>query len=301
MRRITKGLPFADEKNPAMAYTLSLLMWGGGQQYSGQRVKGVLFRVFMLVLMALIAISFLYRGELPTLLQMYDISHAEAFLSAELLFFFILIFWTCNAGNAYHTAVKARKVPFPGMQSRIWPLLGSLLVPGWGQFLNGQPLKGSIFTGFSVLGIFSLVSVPAVLRYWPSLETSQARSIVEAIFAVSALYAPLIPVIWLLSGYDALIVSFNDAKKESIVDRILLGVTRLRMDGWFSSIWPRFKAVIAFTLLAAVISFVLNRYNPVTYYGAHLAGVQLWLHQQGMTLVPDLISELLAGPESLGN
>ena len=42
-RRLTKIL--ADEKNPAKAYTLSLLFWGVGQNYNDQRGKGLLFQL----------------------------------------------------------------------------------------------------------------------------------------------------------------------------------------------------------------------------------------------------------------
>jgi hypothetical protein len=125
-----------------------------------------------------------------------------------------------------------------------------------------------------------MVSVPVVLKYWTSLEATQARSIIEGIFAVSVLYSPLIPVIWILSGYDALKISLNDAKKESIIDRILLSITRLRLDGWFS-VFPRVKSIIALSCRSR--GFI--RPEPLSYRLFAHRGVQLWLHQPGMTLV----------------
>ncbi len=294
VKRITKGLPFADEKNPARAYTLSLFFWGGGQNYNNQRGKGLLFQVLMIIFLTGTILSFFYRNDMLPLLQTLGISNAEAFISGELLFFCILIFWTHNAGDAYHTAAKARRVPFAGVQSRVWPLLCSLLVPGWGQFLNGQPVKGSIFAGFSVLGIFSLVSIPSVLMAWPYLEVSKTRFVLETIFTVTVLYAPLIPFIWLLGGYDALIVSLDDIKKEPLIDRIRSANNRLRTQGWVRGIVPQFRLTIALGLLLIALSIAIYRYFPSDYYGEQLVHAQTWLRGQGMTMVPELVSRLLS-------
>jgi TM2 domain-containing membrane protein YozV len=300
LRRATRGLPFADEKNPARAFSLSLFLWGGGQGYSGQRGKSALFQVFMLVFLVGIAFSFLYGKELLVLLQSYGISYARVFLTAELVFFCTLLFWMYNASDAYHTAVKARRVPFHGVENRAVPMLCSLLIPGWGQFVNGQPLKGGIFAGFSVLGIFSLVTVPAVLLCWPSLEVSRARSIIEAIFAVTVLYAPLIPVIWLFSSYDALRVSLNDIKKASVLDRIIFAINRVRLEGWVRSASAPLRTVVVLAFLAFLVIKINHHYFNGNYFSGNLAVLQSWLHKQGMTLVPDLIGRLLSGTALAG-
>ncbi len=294
VKRITKGLPFADEKNPARAYTLSLFFWGGGQNYNNQRLKGLLFQVLMIIFLTGTILSFVYRSDMLPLLQTLGISNAEALISGELLFFCILIFWTHNAGDAYHMAAKARRVPFAGVQSRVWPLVCSLLVPGWGQFLNGQPVKGSIFAGFSVLGIFSLVSIPSVVMAWPYLEVSKTRFVIETIFTVTVLYAPLIPFIWLFGSYDALIVSLDDIKKEPLVDRIRFLNNRRRTQGWVKGVIPQFKLTISLGLLLIALWITIHRYFPSGYYGEQLMRAQTWLRAQGMTLVPELINRLLS-------
>ncbi len=299
VRRATEGLPFADEKNPARAYTLSLLLWGGGQSYSGLRMKGVLFQIFMLVLLIGAAFFVLYGSHLLILLESSGTSRSEVFLAAELLLFGALIFWTYNAADAYHAAVKARRVPFRGVRSRVLPFLCSLLVPGWGQFLNGQPLKGSILACFSVLSLFSLATAPCVLLFWPALEPSRARSAVESIFAVTVLYAPLIPVIAAVSGYDALKVSLDDVKKDLLLDRIVLALHRFRVDGWLRSLLPGMKSMITLALLLwLVLTFRNHRYSPLYRYGRHLQSVQSLLSAEGMTLLPDLIGRVLPPSEA---
>jgi hypothetical protein len=148
--------------------------------------------------------------------------------------------------------------------------------------------------GFSVLGIFSLLTVPAVLVFWPFLEVSLARYIIDAIFAASVLYAPLMPIIWLLSGYDALTVSMNDIKKESVVDRILLAIARVRVNGWMRSLFPRVRLIVLMGLLLSLLLVLVHRHVSIDYW-ASLSGAQAWLHQLGMTLLPDIIKEILAG------
>jgi hypothetical protein len=42
-KRLTTESPAPIEKSPAVAYSLSIFFWGGGQIYNDQRVKGLLF------------------------------------------------------------------------------------------------------------------------------------------------------------------------------------------------------------------------------------------------------------------
>ncbi len=295
VRRATEGMPFADEKNPARAYTLSLFFWGAGQSYSGQRMRGVLFQTCMVVFLIGTALCLLYGKHLLALLQEFDVSHAAAVLGVELLLLSALIFWAYNAIDAYHEAESARRVPFHGVRSRVLPMLSSLLLPGWGQFMNGQPLKGMLLACFGVLNIFSLITIPAVLLCWPALEQSRMRSLLEIVFAVTACYTPLTPLVCLFSGYDALKVSLDDTKKETLLDRMMLTVTRFRALGWMRIIIPRVGSTVALGLILGLIVFGVNRhYHPADFLYGRLAGAEEWLHQRGMTVVPDLIDRLLA-------
>jgi TM2 domain-containing membrane protein YozV len=296
VRRATQGMPFAGEKSPARAYTYSLLFWGAGQSYSGQRIKGIFFQTCKFLFLAGTALFFLFENRVLSLLQEYGISYADAFLSAEILLFSVLMFWTFNAGDAYHAATNGRRIPFRGVSSRAIPVFCSLLVPGWGQFMNGQPVKGSILAGFSVVGFFSLLTIPAALACWPFLEPSESRTAIEAVFTITVLYAPFIPFIWLLSAYDALKISMDDTKKETLLDRVMVAVSRLRMEGWVRVIFPRVRSGVLQVLVIGLFVLAVNRYYaPANYLYTQLSGAEAWLQQQGMTLVPDLINRLLAG------
>jgi TM2 domain-containing membrane protein YozV len=293
-RRLTKEALPSDGKNPAAAYSLSMICWGAGQFYNDQRGKGLLFLFTMIIFFMGTVLSFVYTEYLLQVLGSYKFSVADAFLIAELLFFSALIFWMYNAGDAYHTAVKARAMPFAGIQSQSYPFLCSLLVPGWGQFLNGQPIKGSMYAGFSVLGVFSFVSIPSVILAWPFLEAVKSRFIIEEIFAVTMLMAPLMPFIWLFGSFDALRVSLDDIKKESFLDRISYANNRRRTQGWVKGVFPHIKSTIALGLFLALLMIVFGRSFPADYYGDQLAHARARLQAQGMTIVPEIIGRVLS-------
>jgi len=293
-RRLTKETLPSDGKNPAAAYSLSIIFWGGGQIYNNQRGKGLLYLFTMIILIAATVLSFVYGEYLLQVLLSHKIFIANAFLIAELLFFLALIFWTYNAGDAYHKAVKARTMPFAGIQSRTYPFFCSMLVPGWGQFLNGQPIKGSMYAGFTVLGIFSLVSIPSVLRVWPFLEAVKSRFLIEEIFVLTVLFAPFIPFIWLFGSFDALKVSLDDIKKESFFDRITYANNRRRTQGWVRGVYPHIKTTIFLVLFLTFLVIVIDTAPLRNYYCNQLAYAQARLHELGMTIMPEIISRVLS-------
>ncbi len=300
-KNITKSLLRAAEKSPAKAYTLSLFFWGVGQNYNDQRGKGLLFQLFMLAFCTVSVLSLFFKDSLLQFLHSHNISAAQVIILVELLFFCSLIFWTYNAGDAYHTATKTRKTPFKGTQSRVYPFICSLLIPGWGQFLNGQPIKGSIYAGFSVLGIFSMATIPAIMLAWPSLEASETRLIVEEIFTFAVLYAPLIPLIWIFGSYDAFKVSLDDLKKEPFLDRIKYANNRRRTQGWVRGVFPHFKSTIILCLILVVLTVIIYFTFPESYYRNQLTYVQALLKKQGMTMVPELIDRVLSVTTLAGN
>src|SRR5574341_317797 len=160
------------EKDPAKAYSLSLFCWGGGQLYNDQPAKGGVFLIAMALLLTGAVLVAVNGDNLLQYLRERGISLSDAFLVLEIVLFFIILFWVVNAGDAYHHARRTRKTPFHGVNSKLSPLLGSLVLPGWGQFLNGQQLKGSLFTGLAIVGIFSVLSVVLTYLAWPLLDAS---------------------------------------------------------------------------------------------------------------------------------
>lgn len=295
VRRATRGMPFVDEKNPARAYSFSLFFWGTGQTYAGLRMRGVLFQLMMVLVLIGVGFSLLFGKELLVLLRAEGVLNADIFLWLEVLFFGAACFWSYNAIDAYHASARGRRVPFRGVENTVLPMLSSLLVPGWGQFMNGQPFKGSLLSGFAVLNLFCAVTIPAVLFFWPFLEPAKSRVIIETVFAGAVLYTPVIPLMAVLSGHDALKVSLDDTKKELILDRIAHAIIRIRIEGWGHRIFSlaRSSAVIALVLASFLVA--RNHYHfPVNFYSVHLIETRAWLQKQGMTIVPGLIDKVLS-------
>ncbi len=286
--------PLPDEKDPAKAYSLSLVLWGGGQIYNDQLVKGIAFLTLMVVFFVGTFASILFRAPLLRYLRTRGVSPADAFLAAEVLVFCVVLFWQFNAGDAYHGAVKARRRPFKGIENRLYPPLCSLLVPGWGQFLNGQQIKGSVYSGLSALAFFSVLSVPATLLAWPFLDASDARFYIDTVLAVSLLFLPLVPLIWLFGCYDAYKVSSDDLLKESLWERIKAANNRRRTQGWVRGVFPRIKSTFVLAVLLACFVTAVYYYSPKSYYADQLAYVRARLAEQGMTVAPDLIGRLLS-------
>ena len=283
-----------EQKDPAKAYSLSMFYWGGGQLYNDQLEKGVAFLVSQLLVLAGVVLLVIYDDELLQFLRERRISLSDAFLAGEIMLFLVILFWASNAADAYRTAARARKARFPGVSSRVTPCLGSLLAPGWGQFLNGQPIKGTLFSVLAVMAGFSVFS--AVLTYlaWPRLDGGDTLFIIEEISAVSLLITPLAPLLWIFSAYDAFKVSNDELLKEPLWERIKAAYYRGRTQGIVAGIIPQIKGTAILILVLACLMIVVHYWFPTGFYAGFLRSVQRLLAERGMTIVPSLIENALS-------
>ena len=292
--RITKEDTPPAEVDPALAFTLSLLFWGSGQLYNGQRAKGLNYICLALYSNALALLLCTFQQEIPSYLFFYGISPAQAVLAAVFLLFVFLIFWLFNASDAYHTAMKARRTPFPGVSSRAWPVFCSLLVPGWGQFLNGQPIKGALFAVFAAFSIFSLISVPGILQAWPFLEDSYSRLIVEGVLLLSLFSLLIMPFLWVLGVFDAWKVGQDDIKKEPLLERLKAANNRRRAYGLVRGVFPQIKRTLLLALFLIILIIITVRfYFPWNFYREYLMKALSWSSKQGMMLIPELIRGII--------
>ncbi len=292
-KKVRKGPPVA-EKDPAKAYNRSLLYWGGGQIYNDQPAKGAAFLMIMVFLFAVAVLLFTNYDQLIPVLRERGIGLSDAFLALEAALFLIILFWAFNASDAYHVARRSRQTPFRGVDSKITPLLGSLLLPGWGQFLNGQQFKGSIYTGFGVIGIFSVLSVLLTYLAWPLLDASDSRFLVESIFAVSLLIVPFVPLLHAVSAFDALKVSLDDLKKEPLWERIKAAYYRGRTQGLVRGVFPWIKGAALLVLVLTFSAIVVGYWFPKEFYTLQVTNVKRMLSERGMIIIPELLNRLLA-------
>lgn len=297
-KKRTTEQPLREEKDPAGAYSRSLLVWGLGQLYNDQLGKGASFMVAMMLLAGGVVLGVIYRDEFHRFLLGRGISRASAFLAAEAALCAVLLFWTFNAADAYHAAARTRRKRFSGVPSRVTPFLGSLCFPGWGQYLNGQPLKGALFAGLTVLGSFSILSAALTFLVWPALEASDARFLIEGISAVALFAVPAVPLLWAVGCYDALAVSREELLKEPLWERLKAAYYRGRTQGWVRGVFPNIRRVFLAALILAVLVLAVSFWFPKDFYAGLLRSLQRLLAERGMTILPELITRSL---EAMGS
>src|SRR3990172_2025611 len=254
------------ERNPALAFSLSLLFWGGGQIYNRQRILGLFFLLLMTVFYAIPALAIQFRDFITSLLKSVYITPSDAFTACGIFYFSGLIFWVFNAIHAYYKAAQTRSEPFQGINNRLLPPLCSLLIPGWGQFLNGQPKKGSCFLIFALSGHFVLSAFLLIPLLWPTLETDMDRLFLERVLAIAIILSPLIVLMWGFSIYDAMRVCLEPLKKEPLRKRIEYAINRIRIKGWKGGVVPQMKRTLMLSLYLALSLTLGYYYFPQRYY-----------------------------------
>src|SRR6266404_8570321 len=93
-------------KNPALAFSLSLLFWGAGQIYNKQRVVGFLFILIMVNFYAVLPLTFLYWKFISSSLVSVYITSSQIFAGWGVLYFAGLVLWAFNAIHAYYKATQ---------------------------------------------------------------------------------------------------------------------------------------------------------------------------------------------------
>ena len=146
----------------------------------------------------------------------------------------------------------------------------------------------------AVFGLFAAVTIPVTLLFWPSLDSSDTRFIVEAIFAVTVLYAPLIAFLWLFSGYDALKVSLDELKKEPLWERIKSANNRRRTQGLVRGVFPQIRSTLVLMVFLIVLALIISRTFPAGFYTGLLRAVSTGLRRQDMAILPELIDRALS-------
>jgi len=281
------------QKNPAVAFSLSLLIWGAGQIYNRQGKFGVLLILLMVNFYLDPVLIWVYRESLTAVLGTFDITASRLMMAMAAFYLSGLIVWLFNAEHAYYVANKTRTEAFRGIENSLLPVVCSLLIPGWGQFLNGQAAKGALFLMFALIGFFAVPALLIIPFFWPRLDTATDRFFWETVLVAVLALSPMILLIWPLSSFDALKVSRDDTKKEPVLKRLEYANNRRRMYGWGRGVFPYFKQTLilglflVFSLAAAYYQF------PRDYYVARLQSLQVQLSQQHLVLIPRLIDRVL--------
>lgn len=209
----------APPKNPALAFSLSLLVWGGGQVYVGKHLMGAMLMGGMVLFGAVFCAPVLFWETIGTFGEGAVEKMPLLIMGAMLLFLTGLAFWALNAVDAYFRTVRLRAEPYLGVDQELWPLCCSLLLPGWGQFLNGQPVRGGVFLLLGMMGVFSGFVLSVAWHVWPFLKVSPVGYLFETCILGAFLYLPFAVFAWVASAYDAFVFC-RFAQKYDLVPRL---------------------------------------------------------------------------------
>jgi len=281
------------QKNPAVAFSLSLLIWGAGQIYNRQGKFGFLLILLMVNFYMDPVLIWVYRESLTPFLGTVTITSSQRLMAIGAFYLSGLIVWLFNAEHAYYVANKTRTEAFRGIENSLLPVVCSLLIPGWGQFLNGQAKKGALLLPLALIGLFAVPALVIIPLFWPRLDTATDRFFWETVLVGVLALSPMILLIWPLSSFDALKVSRDDTKKEPVLKRLEYANNRRRMYGWGRGVFPYFKQTLILGLFL-VFSLAVAYYQfPRDYYVARLQSLQIQLSQQHLVLIPRLIDRVL--------
>ena len=75
------------QKNPALAFSLSLLIWGGGQAYNGQSRLGFLFTLFMANFYILLGLVMVYWEFIVSSLKTVPFTYSDIIVACGMFYF----------------------------------------------------------------------------------------------------------------------------------------------------------------------------------------------------------------------
>lgn len=285
--------PPRSQKNPAVAFTLSILVWGGGQIYNHQGNIATLLILLMVNFYVDPVLIWMYREPIFTLLRGFGITSSQMLAAVTLCYFSGLLVWLSSAEQAYRRTTVRRTDAFRGVNSAWIPAACSLVLPGWGQFLNGQAEKGALFLLVALLGFFAAPTILVIWLFWPALGTAADRLLWEWLLIAIICLATMVLLLWPLNCFDALKVSLDETKKEPVLKRLEYAINRRRMFGWERGVFPFFKQTVMFGLFLVLCSAIAYYSFPQDYYVTILQRLQVQLSQRQMVLIPQLIDHLL--------
>ena len=284
--------PIGSGKNPALAATLSLLIWGVGQFYNRASKWGFLFTLLMVNFNLIPALVIVYWDFLIPYFETFHVTQSDALLGTEAFWLTGLIFWIINVLHAYYSAEKSRTKPFEGINHPVLVTFCAILVPGWGQLLNGQPKKAFFFLIFAAAGVAAVTVPVSIFFVWPMLATINDRIAVEWMVVVAVVIFPLVLLMWLVGLYDAVKVGLDPVKKESLRNRFEYSINRIRIKGLARGVLPQMKV---FLMLASFLVLTLALgyfYFPLNTYAPLLRSLEKATEDRGMVLTPYLIDHL---------
>jgi TM2 domain-containing membrane protein YozV len=281
------------QKNPALAFSLSMLVWGSGHLYIREFGLGSKFMGCMLFFYSVIMSIVVFREAVTGFIFDNFIPVPVLLIGGVVFFIFGLACWIYGAVDAYFRTVSLRSEHFRGAGNELWPLLCSLFFPGWGQFLNGQPKKGLFFLLFGALGIYSLLFVLISLNIWPTLSSSPDRFVFEIYLSAALLVLPLCFLMWMAAAHDSFWSCRESVRKRPLSARFQFTRDRIRAHGLGRYLIPKIKSKVIFGVLLAVAIMAGREYVPKSYYLDGLERIRVEMLSRHMEMLPELVEKAI--------
>lgn len=282
----SRPLSAASVKSPALSFSLSMVVWGSGDLYIGAYRPGSIFLAAMLFFYAPLFAMVFFRNAASLFVDRIGLPAEVLAAGGGIYLLAGLICWLANAVGAYYRTIRLRTEVFRGVDNVLWPLCGSILFPGWGQFLNGQPIKGLFFLLCGVAGIFAAFVLAVTLFLWPGLEAGPAGPDFEICLVAASTLFPLSLLMWIFSAYDSFI-----CWKELSIEKQWRYSTgrRVRQRKFLKNLVPRWTAILAL-LLALSVGY---QWVPAGYYRHVLEKIRIETKNRNMVLIPELITRAI--------
>lgn len=190
---------------PWIAASLSLVLCGAGQLFNRRPQLALLY--FLTEALALSANWFLWKVWQPLvdLVALWDIRPLDLKVAVAAGNYLFLLFVVGNALQAFRDA--AGDEPVAGARMPILSCLASLLLPGWGQFLNGQPRKATLLLGLFVSCLYAFSLSYFLPDLWSLWDSSQ-QAVFDWVLSNGGIAALAIAlVVYLVAVYDGLLVA----------------------------------------------------------------------------------------------
>jgi len=266
-------------KNPAIAFSLSLLIWGGGQFYLGKRRSATIFLLAMILCCVSAPVLVYFQSSI-------NLAQPTLIWSVMIIILLGLLLWMVNAADAYFRTSRGLDEPFLGLDRKIWPISASLLLPGWGQFLNGQPKKGCFFLLFAVTGIYTILLLLSARQIMPLLESATDQRLFEIFLLVAIALIPVVLLMWIVSAYDAFRSCEEYVRHKQ---RSQMAGYRLQGRELLAEFVPQCSAVLGMML---AISLGVQGI-PKQYYLDYLNGMRISMLHDKLTIIPGLLNNFL--------
>jgi hypothetical protein len=208
-RRLGVGGP-----HPAAAGSLSLFVWGLGQFYNRDYRLATLFLLGELQVLAFHYMLFMTWGSIREFARLFFQDEWELLLYASSIDFCLIFFLIYNVAQAYRGA-EAQGRQFNGLHMPVVSGVASMLIPGWGQILNGQLGKATLFLFAFLLQIYCLVLYlhSPLYRVMASLDAQQLLLARMTWVGMGVLFVTALA--WIISVYDAVVVAHYTKRLES--------------------------------------------------------------------------------------